>query len=121
MTTDGSLGLLAPTARAHTETDDFAWATDAVYYSGHPHTDVVWGSRFGDWFWGHGGPDRLYGFTGADQLTGGDGHDRLYGQDGNDVVFGGDGDDVIYCGNGDGDWASGGRGLDIYHDCETTA
>lgn len=74
------------------------------------------------------GDDRLDGGNGKDLQYGGDGHDRLDGRNGNDDLYGDAGDDWLLGSNStdlldggsheDGDTCDGGRGPEVYVNCE---
>jgi Ca2+-binding RTX toxin-like protein len=59
-----------------------------------------------------------HGGNGPDTITGTKFNDRLYGEHGPDTLRGRAGRDVLDGGVGGGDVCIGGRGADVYRECE---
>ena len=79
--------------------------------------DTIYGGSDDDWIDAGNGLDTVYG---------GSGDDTIYGRGKPDTIFGGSGDDTIY-GNNDGDTINGGddqdeciggKGIDVFVQCE---
>ena len=100
---------------------------------GGANNDEIRGGTGADTIYGQAGEDRIEGDddwidagNGLDTVYGGSGDDTIYGRGKPDTIFGGSGDDTIY-GNNDGDTINGGddqdeciggKGIDVFVQCE---
>lgn len=85
----------------------------AVFVTGGPGDDQIYGSHNNDHIDGGDGNDEIYADDGNDTVFGGLGNDEIYAGAGNDRVFGGEGADRLYGEDGN-DSFSGGEGNDIF-------
>jgi Ca2+-binding RTX toxin-like protein len=96
---------------------------------------MIGGGNGEDNLWGSGGDDTILAYSQNDHVVGGNGTDSLNGGGGDDNILGGSGDDHLIGGQGndklDGDNAEptfgfgtdvcdGGKGTNVFVNCETT-